>query len=242
MTLTTDRLIQGDRLIRCRIIQVWLYLIIEFSSIFSSCLWKHNRQILSCSVFKQVLESGQWLHANQWNHKVSVLNISWKVCEFKHVVTISRQSYRMEQFRLSVQRNLGLLCLCFTLLYDWSRKLASLSQPIRCRTITNNCLVVRVFPRFRQFDYFYCAFSLAFWVFSFFFPHVSRAQRLAPARTRTRVVRLGAQCTDHWTTGLLDKAVALAYPRYSWPSMLKVAPCTVVHPNFFGLMGCYYFV
>ena len=33
------------------------------------------------------------------------------------------------------------------------------------------------------------------------FPHVSRAQRLAPARSRTRVVRLGAQCTDHWTTG-----------------------------------------
>ena len=35
----------------------------------------------------------------------------------------------------------------------------------------------------------------------FFFPHVSRTQRLAPARTRTRVVRLGAQCTDHWPTG-----------------------------------------
>ena len=34
---------------------------------------------------------------------------------------------------------------------------------------------------------------------AFFFPHVSRAQRLA--RTRNRVVRLGAQCTDHWTTG-----------------------------------------
>ena len=34
----------------------------------------------------------------------------------------------------------------------------------------------------------------------FFFPHVSRAQCLAPARTRTQVVRLGAQCTDHWTT------------------------------------------
>ena len=30
------------------------------------------------------------------------------------------------------------------------------------------------------------------------------------------------------TTGLLDKAVALACPRYSWPRMLKVAPCTVV--------------
>ena len=37
--------------------------------------------------------------------------------------------------------------------------------------------------------------------YNIFFPHVSRAQRLAPARTRTRVVRLGAQCTDHWTTG-----------------------------------------
>ena len=31
-------------------------------------------------------------------------------------------------------------------------------------------------------------------------PHVSRAQRLAPARTKTQVVPLGAQCTDHWTT------------------------------------------
>ena len=30
------------------------------------------------------------------------------------------------------------------------------------------------------------------------------------------------------TTRLLDKAVALVCPRYSWPRMLKVAPCTVV--------------
>ena len=35
----------------------------------------------------------------------------------------------------------------------------------------------------------------------FFSLHISRAQRLAPARTRTRVVRLGVQSTDHWTTG-----------------------------------------
>ena len=42
-----------------------------------------------------------------------------------------------------------------------------------------------------------------------FFPHVSRAQRLAPARTRTRVVRLGAQCTDHWTTGQINKSSTL---------------------------------
>ena len=30
------------------------------------------------------------------------------------------------------------------------------------------------------------------------------------------------------TTGLLNKAVALACLQYSWPCMLKVAPCTVV--------------
>ena len=38
-------------------------------------------------------------------------------------------------------------------------------------------------------------------VCNFFSPHVSRTQRLTPARNRTRVVGLGAQCTDHWTTG-----------------------------------------
>ena len=30
------------------------------------------------------------------------------------------------------------------------------------------------------------------------------------------------------TTGLLNKVVALACPRYSWPRMLKVAPCMVI--------------
>ena len=30
------------------------------------------------------------------------------------------------------------------------------------------------------------------------------------------------------TTGLLNKAVALACLQYSWPHMLKVAPCTVI--------------
>ena len=35
---------------------------------------------------------------------------------------------------------------------------------------------------------------------TFFLLHVSRAQCLALARTRTWVVQLGAQCTDHWTT------------------------------------------
>ena len=38
---------------------------------FSSYLRKHNRQIFSCFVPKQVLEFSKWLHAYQWNNKVS---------------------------------------------------------------------------------------------------------------------------------------------------------------------------
>ena len=40
------------------------------------------------------------------------------------------------------------------------RKLAQLSQPIRCKTKTNHDLVARVFPRFRQFGFCF-EFSLA---------------------------------------------------------------------------------
>ena len=39
----------------------------------------------------------------------------------------------------------------FTSQSDWSRKLAPLFQPIRCKTKTNHDSVTRVFPRFRQF-------------------------------------------------------------------------------------------
>ena len=67
----------------------------------------------------------------------------------------------------------------------------------------------------------------------FFFPHVSRAQRLAPARTRTRSSDSEPSAL---TTGLLNKAVALACLQYSSPRILKVAPCMVVH-KFFRLDG-----
>ena len=69
------------------------------------------------------------------------------------------------QFRsdiqLSVQSNLGLHRFSFTLLCDWSRKLALLFQPIRRNIKSNHGLVVRVFPRFRRFSRFYFEFSLA---------------------------------------------------------------------------------
>ena len=76
----------------------------------------------------------------------------------------------------------------------------------------------------------------------FFFPHVSRAQCLAPARTRTRVIRLRAQCTDHWTT---EQSHGIGAPAAQLTMHVKSSTlysCMVVHPNFFGLIGCYYFV
>ena len=38
-------------------------------------------------------------------------------------------------FQLSVESNPELSWVCFTLICDWSRKFAPLSQPIRCKTI-----------------------------------------------------------------------------------------------------------
>ena len=44
---------------------------------------------------------------------------------------------------------------CFTSFYDWSKKFAPLSQPIKWITSTNHALVARVFPRFSQFGWFF---------------------------------------------------------------------------------------
>ena len=55
-----------------------------------------------------------------------------------------------------VGKNSGLHWFCFTFFSDWSRKLAPLSQPIRCTS------VARVFPRFWQFAGFYFEFQKYF--------------------------------------------------------------------------------
>ena len=60
-------------------------------------------------------------------------------------------------FQLSVNSNLGLLWLYFTLLCDWSRKLVPSSQPIRCKTKNSGDVVIRVFPRFKH----YACFTLS---------------------------------------------------------------------------------
>ena len=75
------------------------------------------------------------------------------------------------------------------------------------------------------------------WSLHFCFPHVSRPQRLAPASTRTWVVRLGAQCTDHWTTG---QSRGVGVPAVQLTTHVKSSTLygrTVVHPNFFRLDG-----
>ena len=62
----------------------------------------------------------------------------------------------------------------------------------------------------------------------FFFLHVSRAQCLALGRTRTWVVRLGAQCTDHWTT---EQSHGIGMPAVQLTTHVKSSTlygCTVV--------------
>ena len=60
---------------------------------------------------------------------------------------------------MDVERNLRLHWFCFTSLRDWFRKLAPLSQSIRCKMKTNYDLYF--FPRSRPFGCFYFGFSLA---------------------------------------------------------------------------------
>ena len=67
----------------------------------------------------------------------------------------------------SVKSNPELHGFRFTSLFDWSRKLVPLSEPITSKTNTNHDLVTRVFPRFWWSACFYFELSLPlplFWM------------------------------------------------------------------------------
>ena len=51
-------------------------------------------------------------------------------------------------FQFTVKSNSGWLWFCFNFPYDWFRKLASPSRPIRCKTKTSINWITRVFPAF----------------------------------------------------------------------------------------------
>ena len=53
-----------------------------------------------------------------------------------HIYTHKKTKQNIIIFRFSVESNPGLLLFCFSSLCDWSRKLASLSQPVRLRLKT----------------------------------------------------------------------------------------------------------
>ena len=68
---------------------------------------------------------------------------------------------------MSVESDPGLLWIFLTMLCDWSWKLASFPQPIRCKTKPGHDSLTGVFPHFRQFFAFYFEFSLASKLFLF---------------------------------------------------------------------------
>ena len=55
----------------------------------------------------------------------------------------------LSSFQLSVESYPGFHWFCLITLCDWSKNLAPLSQPIRCKTKTNHDLVTHVFTRLR---------------------------------------------------------------------------------------------
>ena len=67
-------------------------------------------------------------------------SFSSKSCTQSNYIVLT---YRANVF-LSVESNLRYHWFSFTTLYDWSRKLAPPSHPIRCKTKTNLNLVTRV--------------------------------------------------------------------------------------------------
>ena len=68
------------------------------------------------------------------------------------------------RFSTSVESNAKLLWFCITTRYDWFKKLAPPSQPIRCKIKTNRDLVARVFPRFAPVTCICFEFSLVCFV------------------------------------------------------------------------------
>lgn len=53
-------------------------------------------------------------------------------------------------FQESIVSDPGLLWVCFTSPFDWSRKLVPPSQPIKCKSKTNPNFATGVFPRIKQ--------------------------------------------------------------------------------------------
>ncbi len=81
------------------------------------------------SEYSEISAQTSHLRAKLWNNDFTVISCSIEFC-------------------LSVESKLRLLWFCITMLSDWLKNLAPLSQPIRSKTKTNRDLLAQVFPRF----------------------------------------------------------------------------------------------
>ena len=70
-------------------------------------------------------------------------------------------NYFQGHLQLTAECNPELLRFCNTSLCDWSKNLAPLPKPIRCKTKTNHNLIIRVSPLFGRFACLYFEFSVA---------------------------------------------------------------------------------
>lgn len=69
--------------------------------------------------------------------------------------------FDVEQFSIKCLKQCRLVWFYVTQPFDWSRKLAPSSQPIKCKAKNNFDFVIRVFPLHKKFVCFQFVFSLA---------------------------------------------------------------------------------
>ena len=69
--------------------------------------------------------------------------------------------FDVEQFSMKCLKQCRLVWFYVTQSFDWSRKLAPSSQPIKCKAKNNFDFVIRVFPLHKKFVCFQFVFSLA---------------------------------------------------------------------------------
>ena len=77
--------------------------------------------------------------------------LSLRVFRLASVHEKKNRHWMLEIFLICFRKNPGLHRYSFTSFYDWYRKLVPPSQPIRGKSNTDQDVVTRVFPRFRQF-------------------------------------------------------------------------------------------
>ena len=127
-----------------------------------SQVFQHRRK---GSLIAVILKAADFFHYKElkWTISVSCLEFKRLLSDphaFLWMLVVRNLWYLRAVFNWLSKVIAELLSFSFTALYDWFKKLAPLSQPIKYKTNTNHVLVARVFPRLAQVTCICFEFSL----------------------------------------------------------------------------------